>query len=65
MKQPKWKMLENPTTAGPHPITSTWVVESIQIEKNSTPEKTTAKIEVTRGFNSTLAPACSAGVLFR
>lgn len=33
MKQPKWKMLENPTTAGPHPITSTWVVESIQIEK--------------------------------
>ena len=33
MKQPKWKILENPTPAGPHPITSTWVVESIQIEK--------------------------------
>ena len=68
MKQPKWKMLENPTPAGPHPITSTWVVESIQIEKNSTPGKTTAKfmkIEVNRGFYSTLAPACSAGVLFR
>ena len=35
MKQPKWKMLENPTPAGPHSITSTWVVESIQIEKKT------------------------------
>ena len=32
MKQLEWQMLENPTWAGPHSITSAWVVESIQIE---------------------------------